>query len=282
MKRHARSAFTLFVCTLVTGHASNSYAQSSIPDIEGYSVAMTQSEALALAKTKSKGDKINIISTKIATDIYSEDANIGFAMDRKDAPQILGDLTGYDRIRVYYDPNNSTGVLAIVRMEKYGMNSTMTLQSVEDGLLQKYGPPKVTSLESASHEYIWSVTGSFDKNSCMLSSAGFMSHNYINEQPATEQPSETWQTLSDNFNTFLNSMQYPFVLARLKQNANCGTVIVATVSINNGYVWQLEEKEINIGGAINSLAKYKMNFNTEYTKRRDAKMQKDSQQKPNL
>lgn len=259
-------------------------------DILGLSISMTQSQAKELVAKNFPTGVMTELPVIITTPDFQEHTVVGFESDvpedgSKNIPPSWQDV---NRIKVLFNPNSGTNdLLAIIRYIKYSPSDHLTKSSLVQALVAKYGQPTATyGWQSGGFDYLWAADAkSFDKRSCAAASNGLYA-NYFYEDSIdnTFAINLFAQYTSNAFVSYINSLQYPFVMVPTRRLAEskCGVLLVVRADVADGYITDLTEKEVNVTRASSELIRFRDQFLSQSNKLKAKRMQSDSKNKPQL
>jgi hypothetical protein len=217
-----------------------------------------------------------------------KDFEVGKALGFGDSPlnravASAGDL-GHERVVVLYNPNdNATDIFAVARHKEFTKESMPLTQVLVESLIEKYGQPSGRPLGSNIPSFTWMAPGVFESTQkpyrikCFDGYSGGSSLFYENPEITTTN------NVGIGFSFAVNKVDAgardPF-----SNIAKCGTVlnISLTVSDDKTHVTQMETGFVDLTRGHTELKEFATDFFRHVDAAKQAKISRDSQNKPKL
>jgi hypothetical protein len=189
---------------------------------------------------------------------------------------------GADRTKVLFDPNEgSDDVFAIYRYVNFDTNTNMTMASLHDSLVEKYGEPSlaITSFNKDYWTYIWAAKGSgYDPKRCNLDKFGHDAYFY----ERVEYSGPLLNVVDETERRFVSVINYKGP----GYPTNCGTILFVFIQTrlgtNNQYAYEMKETLIDLTRGVSELAKLRSEVFAAIDQIATKKLQKDKENKPEL
>lgn len=241
-------------------------------DILGFKLSMSQNQAKNYAKTNFKGRPFAILPVNIATNDYKKDSVAGFLLEVKSChssdPVLIQD--GVERVQILFNPNNnSSDIFAIFRYINFGVNSRITIATLIDSLVEKYGQP--TSVTNSGKQYSWYTwaenLAQYNKNACTPNMGPF--YPYFYEQlNANSTVSNSVDITRREFVNYVNGTPNPNKTAL---RGKCGEMLIINIRAGLGadsvYAYEMRESLIDFSKGVSELISFRDDFFPKTTNR---------------
>ncbi len=191
---------------------------------------------------------------------------------------------GNERVVVLYNPNdNATDIFAVARHKEFTKNSMPVTQVLVNSLIEKYGQPSGRPPRSNGLSFTWMAPGLFESTQkpyrikCFDDYSGGSSLFYENPEITTTNNVGIGFTFA--VNKVDAGIRDPF-----SNTTKCGTVlnISLTVSDDKTHVTRMEAGLVDLARGHTELKEFATDFFRHVDAAKQAKISKDSQNKPKL
>ncbi len=267
----------IYICTviLIVIPTSANCQFNPNSDINGFSLTMTQGQVLNYVKKEYSTDRFIMMPVEIVTNDYRVNTNLGLQIDIK--PYQPNEL-GRDRVKIFFNPNlASTDIFAIYRWVHFGVNNRITMATLFDSLVEKYGPP--TNVHWDIHhwdvDYIWSGNGATSD----LSTFPCYVNSWTGNASLLKQDSEA---IAHNFLSYVNHNQIDNRNATRRNRGLMLTVHISSQLGAHAYAYEMEETLIDLTKGMPELLSFSIDIFTKSNQIRNQKISHDMKNKPIL
>lgn len=237
-------------------------------DISGLTLSMGQDQIKKFVKTNYKGRPFALMPVKIATNDYRKDIILGLLLHVKPHQ----DDNSMERIRVFFNPDTkSKDIFAIYRYVDYGINSRVTMATLIDSLVEKYGQP--TSVQGVN--YTWSTSGASYNQKTF---PHFVNNWHGNG--GSLQDEIDYITKNDFMGYFFNNVN-----PRTEFRGNSGLILNIQISPKLGapaYVSNITETLIDLNKSVSELTSFKSDFYAKDSQAINERISHDMKNRPGL
>ena len=189
---------------------------------------------------------------------------------------------GVERTKVLFNPNDgSDDIFAIYRYVNFDNSVNMTMTSLQDSLIEKYGQPSFTipSFNKDYLTYIWASKGSgYDIKRCHLDRFGRDAYFY--ERVEYSRPLSN--VIDETERRFIYLINY----TGPAYPTNCGTILFVFIQTKLGsdhqYAYEMRETLIDLTKGASEIAKFRTDVFSAIDEIKNKKLQKDKENKPSL
>jgi hypothetical protein len=258
-------------------------------DVLGISLSMTQNQALNFMKKNHPNLPLAMLSVNAHTQDYRTEAVAGFVVNMTPngtTDWMSGDLASFDteRLKVLFDMNRAaTNILSVSRSVRYNFKNTITITSLRQSLIDKYGKPTSVTQSGMGGEttYVWTrIPAAYNARTCPSNY-----HYFSATVGYGESRSGALRANQDEFLSYISSDQ-AFIRVPFLSHQNCGTMLIVSASTGLGdrsdYVDIFSETLIDVSGGIAALEKFRNEFWTKANQLKNERLAKDSAGRPKL
>lgn len=284
-----RGIFAISATLAVIGGPSYAAGQfGADSDVAGLTLSMTQTQAKQFVAKNYPGAPVIMLPATLIMPGYKLDATAGFAFEakasRSNAP--LFAQQDVDRTKILFNPKAaSSDIFAISRHVNFGPDNNLTITTLRDSLLEKYGRPidmKEWGVLKSDVDFIWAGSAS-SYNPRICAPDTHVYHPYFYEDIYLDRPlSRSVDETSRGLASFLSGHGNPKATMR----GNCGVVLAVSVRRGLGarsdYVTEMRETLVDLTKGVAELTSFRNDFIARANQIKNEGIARDSLNKPKL
>lgn len=238
-------------------------------DILGVNLTMSRDQAKKVIADAFPGPSIDEVPVELTTDVFKKSTTAGFFGGASG-----GDF-GNENVLVLYNPNDAaTDIFGVFRAKAFPKTNLPVEKVLIASLYEKYGQPVRVTGNSLNKIMIWAAPGvleSTDRSRARCDSSGL---DYFYESADRRFIGEA----------FVGKMNLIANKNPMQDYSKCGTILQVDVMLSGDgvYVTSMKERLIDLTKATLELTQFSNNFWLGANAAKQAKVSKDSQNKPKL
>jgi hypothetical protein len=267
-----RSLFALSIQAILVAGGGAAYAGGPVnndSDILGIKLSMTRDQARNVIAAAFPGPSVEELPVELGTDMFKKSAVAGFIA------QASGGDFGRESVSVLFNPNdNATDIFAVSRFKEFPKSSVPVASALVASLIEKYGQPARAADHGAEQLLAWAAPGVLERTDRSPGKCDRTSGDFYYEFADRNYVGGAFVSMMNLIASKNPGMDY----------SKCGTIlqIQYRLASDKAHVEWMKERLIDLTKSTSEMAQFSNDFWSKADAAQQAKISKDTQNKPKL
>jgi hypothetical protein len=238
-------------------------------DILGIKLSMTRDQAKKVIAAAFPGPSVEELPVELGTDTFKKSAAAGFIA------QASGGDFGREIVSVLFNPNdNATDIFAVSRFKEFPKSSVPVASVLVASLIEKYGQPARVKDNGFQQLLAWAAPGVFERTDRSPGKCDRTSGDFYYEFADRNYVGGAFVSMMNLIASKNPGMDY----------SKCGTIlqIEYRLASDKAHVEWMKERLIDLTKSTSEMAQFSNDFWSKADAAKQAKISKDTQNKPKL
>jgi hypothetical protein len=267
-----RYLFALSIQAILVAGGGAAYAGGPVnndSDILGIKLSMTRDQARKVIAAAFPGPSVEELPVELGTDMFKKSAVAGFIA------QASGGDFGRESVSVLFNPNdNATDIFAVSRFKEFPKSSVPVASVLVASLTEKYGQPARAADHGAEQLLAWAAPGVLERTDRSPGKCDRTSGDFYYEFADRNYVGGAFVSMMNLIASKNPGMDY----------SKCGTIlqIQYRLASDKAHVEWMKERLIDLTRSTSEMAQFSNDFWSKADAAQQAKISKDTQNKPKL